>query len=196
MGNPPAVLDSLDSVAVILAEGRHYGFFAFRGFSGALFMDPGTLGNASNYFMPSSAPRKRQALRQPWLVLDKQAVRHAGGRVGGQRPRSRHARVRGVLMTVVVYVVLVVFVLVSMQASRQAARQASRHSSRQAGGQRPRSCPCSCPCRARDYGYAYGIGYGRAYVHARIYAVHLGAGLHTELKGQSALHLIRPSGAV
>ena len=154
MGNSPALLDSLDFVALALPEGRHHFFCVLKGFLGVLFMDPGTLGNASNHCMPSSAPRKRQALRQHWPVLDKQAVRHAGRQVGGQRLGSCPCRVHGVLMTVVVFVVLVMFVLVSMQASRQAARQASRHSSRQAGGQRPRSCPCSCPCRAHDHGYA------------------------------------------
>ena len=50
-------------------------------------MDPGTLGNDSNNFMQSFSPEKA-SLRQPCLVLDKQAVRHAGSQVGGQRRGS------------------------------------------------------------------------------------------------------------
>jgi hypothetical protein len=71
VGNFLAVLDSLDFVALSLLEEPHYVFCALEGFLGALFMDPGTLGNASNYFMLSSVPRKRQALRWSLLVLDK-----------------------------------------------------------------------------------------------------------------------------
>ena len=107
-------------------------FCAFKGFLGALFMDPGTLGNASNHFMPSSAPRKRQALRQPWPVLDKQAVRHAGRQVGGQRPGScpcscpwcAHDRGR---------VCGIGYVRARVHAGKQAGSQAGKQAFKQAG---------------------------------------------------------------
>ena len=115
-------------------------------------MDPGTLGNGSNNFMQSFSPEKA-SLRQPCLVLDKQAVRHAGSQVGGQRRGSCTCSCpscsydRG-------HVCGIGDVRVRLHAGKQAGRQAGRQPGRQAGIQADRRA-----------------GKGFARFHVRVHAV-------------------------
>ena len=121
-------------------------------------MDPGTLGNDSNNFMQSFSPEKA-SLRQPCLVLDKQAVRHAGSQVGGQRrgsctcscPSCSYDRV---------HVCGIGDVRVRLHAGKQAGRQPGR----QAGIQADRQA---------------GKGYAR--FHARVHAVVMTMAMRTVL---------------